>query len=494
MKTATSQIDYLQLNNITLASHAWHGYKASGRGYIHVTSDPQQDLKDALFMFLPEIEISKYADGKGKEAVSKMVSEYDPHTEIVIVIWEGNTTKIRSYTIETTPAPPHAWEEILKSAAALRCCPKISKTVDALESCFKEVMKKPGANITPRGVLRMVVANTLSGMKELYGRSQSTTIPYEKPDGSLSTRTVPVLHEGYAMDGGRKMWNLYNLHLRPLDEPQPESVALAEDRENWEALSAAASISWAFEQSRARWLKGRPKDVRVDYFQAYEMVRKIAALAHLDDNEAAVEALASIAHCAAEELEKLPQRIVRSVARRHPSWPVMVSARMTAESQRAADLAAYLKELDVGAACPLKSTPSSRRDEKVATTHHAVRLFAIVEYNRALGPSIAPAIKHQQMIPARLPVAAPIPEWVVCATKLPPFSRASAVEWWDVARVALDEACAKLEVHPDFDGIAVYVTAIGDGNDIKKKKAKPSVRRTRIIDSIRSAFIKLAPK
>ena len=468
------QTDYVRINRIRLLDWAWQSYKTRGRGFIHVTSDLRMDLRNAKYGFVPEGEISQCIRRDSKKRVCKMVSGYNPGTELVIVFSAADSLELDVYTVTSEMAHTDVVaSEFRKMFAALRDCPTNSKTIDELERRLEEVIENSGGLLGSRDVWELAVGNALVDMKALLGLPAQLT---EKTARS-SSRLVNVLHKAYTMDGDAGLWNLFNVHLRPLREPQPEPAAT---EGGGETLAAAAAIAWASEQSRKLRKLEKQKSVRADYFQAHEIIQMIANQACLDNSEAAVEALASIAHAAAEELEKLPRKIVAPVARRHPSWPVMVSAGMTPDSKRAADIASYLKELDAGVDCPVNSGSSSKRDETRITTRHALRLLATVEYNRALGPVFANEIETQQTNSAQ-PL---FPDWVVSASKLPPFSKVSAPQWWDVAKTALKEACAKTEEHPHFNVPGAVVA--GDQND-------PAIRRARIIERIRAAFVALAP-
>ena len=480
LKTPTSDMAFMRLKRIVLAHVAWEGYKACGRGIICVLSPDSpnlEDLKNTYFHFLPALAISKHFIGPGATALATRASEYNPETQFVISFGAHEPNKSRYYTIESIPPPPYAKDfQLRRIAAALDRCVKISKNIGVLQSRFNKVGKKSGV-IDAMAIRDFAISRAISGMNELAGRAQGTAISYAKPDGTLMTRTLKVLHRGYNMHRGPSLWNLFNKHLRPLNDPQPQ---LDTPAARAEALIEAAAIAWAFKQSHKVWQTAKRKEVHSDYLQAYEMVRRIVGVAFLDASEAAVEALASIGQLVGEQLERLPKKIVRSVARRHPSWPVLLSARATDRSKQSV----YLEGLEIGADCPLNSASSSKRDETLATTQHAVKLLAIVEYNRALGPGIAGAIECQMVNSAEMRTHETMPDWVIRATKLPPFSNVSAPQWWEVAKAALKEACPKVEEHSGFN-VAGAVVA-GDQND-------PAIRRARIIERIRAAFVALAP-
>ncbi len=60
MKTRESQINFIKLNGVRLASCGWDGYKDKGRGLICVLSDLENELLHQVpFDFMPEIDASK---------------------------------------------------------------------------------------------------------------------------------------------------------------------------------------------------------------------------------------------------------------------------------------------------------------------------------------------------------------------------------------------------------------------------------------------------
>lgn len=465
----------MRINRIWLAAVAWEGYANKGRGIVWVMSTVPRVLEDARFRFVSKKEYSESPFRKGKSKVAEMASTYNPKTEFVVGFGAPKNGELHFYTIGTTPTPPDAVEAKLgKIWDALSRFPKVAKDVEAVESCLMKLMDKLGLETSSQEVLQIVLNKALFGMEGVCGPAQWLAPLREK----MPVRDALVFHEPYNMEAEPGLWNLFNLYLRPLDEPQPDGVVKYEKNG---AFVVAASVLWAAEQSRQLWQRTKPRAVLPDYLQAYEMVRMIARLARLDDNERAVEALASIAHLAAEELEKLPRGIVSYVASRHPSWPILVSARATARSKQSA---AYLKELKVGVACPLNAAPESKWDEKLPTTRHAKNLFAILEYNRARRRIIQAGAELQQTNPELAPVFhAAIPQWAVDAMTLPPFSKASKERWWKLALVVLKEACPKLEEHPHFNVKGAVVAGI---------IADPIKRRGRITNRIKQAFDALA--
>ena len=114
MKTRDEQIEFIRLNGRRIAACAWQGYQDKGRGLVCVMSDLHHELlRQVPFDFLPEIETSKVIDPWYGTKESRMVSGYDPRTEVVIAFFRraaDDRTDIDSYKIKTRPAPPWAEE------------------------------------------------------------------------------------------------------------------------------------------------------------------------------------------------------------------------------------------------------------------------------------------------------------------------------------------------------------------------------------------------
>lgn len=313
-------------------------------------------------------------------------------------------------------------------------------------------------------------------MRRVDGRPWRTTAR----DVDTGNSTQQLVHQPYEMDSNRDLWDYFNEHLRPFSQPQPAKSGDA-------AIDQAAASHWADEKLKARAPITDSASLYAEYLQTFESVRLIAKRAQDHDDEAAVEALASIGHCAARELESLPRELVRAVAQRHPSWPVSVSARVPARTKNFP----YLHDIDLGLTCGLNVRPAARWDEKLIQDQHAVRLLATLKFNRELRQFLQAVISFQKRFrerPSRkyaktFAKIAPIPKWVEDATNLDPFSKATAPQWWDVAREAFNEACPKPDRHPDFNlpGAAVAVS-----------ETDPARRRGVIVEKIRVTFFALA--
>jgi hypothetical protein len=114
MNTRDEQIEFIRTNGRRIAACAWNGYQHKGRGLVCVMSDLHNELLHQVpFDFLPEIDTSKVIDPWYGTKESRMVSGYDPQTEVVIAFFRkgaDNGTDIDSYKVKTSPAPPLADE------------------------------------------------------------------------------------------------------------------------------------------------------------------------------------------------------------------------------------------------------------------------------------------------------------------------------------------------------------------------------------------------
>ena len=466
-QSATRECEfYLLFNRIELAAAAWRGYKDSGRGFVLVCCDHACDLEDAKFAYCAESKISRIPDPSLAAALAKAVSEYDANIHVVVLFQIASTTLELYDRYCPNPRPPQAGAPIFKSIAEILHLPRMMGSCEELEICLGKVMKEPEMHLSVEGLRSLAVGSAFVDMRELHGRAQRKSRRSEKKDGS-GVHTLQALIHPHCMDGEQDMWNFFNQHLRPLDEPQPEP---REGKES-DNIQKAATALWAFEQSRRLTKATNSGNVALHYFHAYEIIRLISEQGR-QGNETAVEALASIANFAANLLEKMPKDILRAVARRHPSWPAMVSARAADRSKQSA----YLKELGLGTECPLNVAPKARWSVSVPATKHAVKLLATLEYNRALAPMNRATLEGA--------VDAYVPKWAARATALPPFTKASVSQWWDVALVVLKEAYRKVETHPDFNlpGAAVAPKIVNFAD-----------RRAEIVERVRAAFVALAP-
>jgi len=116
MKTRTEQLDFIRLNLNALAYCAWQGYQAKGRGAVCVLVDEHNEATRMVpFDFLPDGEAAKMIPDWRKNRESKLVAEYDPEKEVVVMF--GHTVNrqtdrfdVDCYRFRPNPAPPMAEE------------------------------------------------------------------------------------------------------------------------------------------------------------------------------------------------------------------------------------------------------------------------------------------------------------------------------------------------------------------------------------------------
>ncbi len=117
MKTRTEQLDFIKLNLNALAYCAWQGYQAKGRGVVCVLVDEHNEATRMVpFDFLPEGDAAKMVRDWRRNRESKLVAEYDPTTEVVVMF--GRTASkgaedrfdVDCYRFKSHPAPPMAEE------------------------------------------------------------------------------------------------------------------------------------------------------------------------------------------------------------------------------------------------------------------------------------------------------------------------------------------------------------------------------------------------
>ena len=111
MKTRDEQIDFIRLNGVRMASCAWNGFTAKGRGMVCVLSDHHNELLGQVpFDFMPAVDAAKLISEWEGSREKQMVTIYEPEKEVVIcfVRSEGEKTDVDSYKIQTRPAPSQA--------------------------------------------------------------------------------------------------------------------------------------------------------------------------------------------------------------------------------------------------------------------------------------------------------------------------------------------------------------------------------------------------
>ena len=115
MKTRDSQIQFIRLNGVRIATCAWNGHKEKGRGLVCVLSDLENEvLKQVPFDFMPEADASKVIKPWYGTKESRMVAGYDPEKEVVVCFVrqaDRDRAGFDCYNIVTNPAPPLAAEE-----------------------------------------------------------------------------------------------------------------------------------------------------------------------------------------------------------------------------------------------------------------------------------------------------------------------------------------------------------------------------------------------
>jgi len=115
VKTRDSQIQFIRLNGVRIATCAWNGHKEKGRGLVCVLSDLENEvLKQVPFDFMPEADASKVIKPWYGTKESRMVAGYDPEKEVVVCFVrqaDRDRAGFDCYNIVTNPAPPLAAEE-----------------------------------------------------------------------------------------------------------------------------------------------------------------------------------------------------------------------------------------------------------------------------------------------------------------------------------------------------------------------------------------------
>ena len=115
MKTRDEQIEFIRLNGVRIASCAWNGFTAKGRGMVCVLSDLHNELLGQVpFDFMPAGDAAKLISEWESSREKQMVTIYEPEKEVVICFVrsaEGERTDVDCYKIQTRPAPPQAAEQ-----------------------------------------------------------------------------------------------------------------------------------------------------------------------------------------------------------------------------------------------------------------------------------------------------------------------------------------------------------------------------------------------
>lgn len=113
MKTRNEQLEFIRMNVNALSYCAWQGYQAKGRGVVYVPVDEHNEATQMVpFYFLPEGEAALMVKGWRKSRESRMVPEYDPKTEAVVLFVrsKGERIDVDCYRFRPRPSPPMAEE------------------------------------------------------------------------------------------------------------------------------------------------------------------------------------------------------------------------------------------------------------------------------------------------------------------------------------------------------------------------------------------------
>ncbi len=114
MKTRDEEIDFIRLNGVRIASCAWNGFIAKGRGMVCVLSDLHNELLGHVpFDFMPAVDAAKFISEWDDSREKQMLTIYEPEKEVVIcfVRSKGEKTDVDCYKVITRPPPPQAAEQ-----------------------------------------------------------------------------------------------------------------------------------------------------------------------------------------------------------------------------------------------------------------------------------------------------------------------------------------------------------------------------------------------
>ena len=113
MKTRTEQLEFIRMNVNALSYCAWEGFLDKGRGVVCVHVDEHnKSTQRVLVYFLSEGEVVLMAKGWRKNHETRMVPDYDPKTEAVVLFVrsKGKRINVDCYRFQPRPAPPMAVE------------------------------------------------------------------------------------------------------------------------------------------------------------------------------------------------------------------------------------------------------------------------------------------------------------------------------------------------------------------------------------------------
>ena len=113
MKTRTEQLEFIRMNVNALSYCAWQGFLNKGRGVICVPLDEHNEATQMVpFGFLSEGEVALMVKGWRNNRESRMVPDYDPNTEAIVLFVrsKGKRIDVDCYRFLPRPAPPMAQE------------------------------------------------------------------------------------------------------------------------------------------------------------------------------------------------------------------------------------------------------------------------------------------------------------------------------------------------------------------------------------------------
>ena len=117
MKTREEHLNFITLNLNALSYCAWQGYRTKGRGAVCVLVDEHNETTRMVpFDFLPDAEAAKMIPDWHQSRESKLVAEYDPTAEVVVLFGRTANRGVEDrfdmdcYRFRPRPAPTMAVE------------------------------------------------------------------------------------------------------------------------------------------------------------------------------------------------------------------------------------------------------------------------------------------------------------------------------------------------------------------------------------------------
>ena len=212
--------------------------------------------------------------------------------------------------------------------------------------------------------------------------------------------------------------------------------------------------------------------------QSIALLGKTVMLARAG-NLGAAKVLETLATSATIQLTKLlasNRRMVRELkktARSRDAWPLMKSVK----SGWGDDGMELFKTLEVGLGTPFLTDPSARAKHDDLAGKLARQLWHHV--NHVKTSYSAPSLRH--LSHGETPV---LPPWAQAASTLPPFTKDTAYQWWEVAKLALLERYPR----PERNVILKRLDKTGG------RPSSPGRIRARVFVVLRGRFRSLAPK